>query len=661
MLAFLDFPSLVPGLVFLGPRQDRQRSLGIMVGLSWPQLAACALSLWAATGALASPSLARDPSSLYHTFDNHHGGSHAEFKCDLSAPLDPAADGLPTAGDILSGDAALKLQVYRHAEVVKVPSVSYDDNGEPGEDSRWEVFHKLHDVLEKLYPKFHARAKKETVNTFGLVFTLKGTDSSLKPLMLTAHQDVVPVADASTWKYPPFSAHFDGRWLWGRGAADDKNSLTALFSALETLLDQPGWKPRRDIVLALGFDEECSGKRGAAYISKFLLERYGRDSMAFLLDEGGLGLRAIGDVLYALPSVMEKGHVDIFFDLTIAGGHSSMPFPHTGIGVMSRIVSILESHPYTPHIVPQGPVHNHMVCQARYSPAFDEDVTRLVRKAAAAAAARDDGGAAAALAELARVLVNKDRATQYSITTSQSVDTFHGGVKINAMPERVIVGVNHRIAPHDSVDVVKENILRRIRPVVRDFGITLRAFEGEHGTEDLLARIATDDDSSEADGYGYAGAEISQRPPVDAMYEVDYNATLVLSTSQNTHVAPVSPSTLDDDVWNVFAGTIRHSFAFDNGTVVPVGEIMTGNTDTRHYLDLTRHVYRWVPTRDGARAGAHTVDEGIDMLSHMETVQFYYDLVRNFDAATDVARVAAGSVKEDGRHHEQDVGGMGEL
>ena len=38
-----------------------------------------------------------------------------------------------------------------------------------------------------------------TVHTFGLVFSLKGSDSSLKPLMLTAHQDVVPVADPETW------------------------------------------------------------------------------------------------------------------------------------------------------------------------------------------------------------------------------------------------------------------------------------------------------------------------------------------------------------------------------------------------------------------------------------------------------------------------------
>jgi Gly-Xaa carboxypeptidase len=135
---------------------------------------------------------------------------------------------------------------------------------------------------------------RDTVNTFGLVYTIKGEDTSLKPLMLTAHQDVVPVPDASSWKYPPFSAYFDGRWLWGRGASDDKNSLTALFSALETLLSDSEWAPKRSIILALGFDEE-SGKRGAGTIGPYLEKLYGQWSMALILDEGGMGLESFED------------------------------------------------------------------------------------------------------------------------------------------------------------------------------------------------------------------------------------------------------------------------------------------------------------------------------------------------------------------------------
>jgi Gly-Xaa carboxypeptidase len=35
------------------------------------------------------------------------------------------------------------------------------------------------------------------------VFTFEGADTSLKPLLFMAHQDVVPIDDASDWTHPP--------------------------------------------------------------------------------------------------------------------------------------------------------------------------------------------------------------------------------------------------------------------------------------------------------------------------------------------------------------------------------------------------------------------------------------------------------------------------
>ncbi|KAI1776776.1 carboxypeptidase S [Hypoxylon cercidicola] len=521
----------------------------------------------------------------------------SEFKCDIPPALDPSKDGLPSAKDVFSDHEALMLQVKRHGTIVKVPSISYDDNGEPGEDPRWNVFYELHRTFAALYPNLHLRMGRETVHTFGLVYTIKGTDPSLKPLMLAAHQDVVPVADASTWKYPPFSAYFDGEWLWGRGASDDKNSLTGLMSALETLLSNPDWVPKRTIILALGFDEECSGRRGAGYIGKYLEDLYGPDSMAMILDEGGMGLQLLGgDTLYALPAVMEKGHVDIWLELNVNGGHSSTPYPHTGIGIMSEFVTQLESNPWKPKLIKDSPIYNHFVCQAKYSPDASPKITKLINK----------GDLETLTDELATI----DRATQYRIQTSQAVDYFIGGVKINAMPEYIKIGVNHRVAPQDSIATVKANILEQIKPIVKKYGLNVSAFKGESQNPEIDLDIE--------DGV------------VDPMYEVDYNGTLILSSSQQTLVAPISPTS--GPVWDIFSGTIQHSFAFEGGKVVPVGELMTGNTDTRHYLNLTGHVYRWTPTRQGQVVNAHTVDERVNMKSHMELVRFYYDLIRNFDA-----------------------------
>lgn len=129
----------------------------------------------------------------------------------------------------------------RLSGAVRIPTESYDDMGPVGEDDRWDVFQDFHDYLAKSYPKVyvallmqlmfrHSRLKVEKVNTWGLVYTWNGSDSQLKPglphprallivVLFMAHQDVVPVPKVteSDWKYPPWSGHYDGEKIWGRG------------------------------------------------------------------------------------------------------------------------------------------------------------------------------------------------------------------------------------------------------------------------------------------------------------------------------------------------------------------------------------------------------------------------------------------------------------
>jgi Gly-Xaa carboxypeptidase len=64
---------------------------------------------------------------------------------------------------------------------------------------------------------------------------------------------------------------------------------------------------------------------------------------------------------------------------------------------------------------------------------------------------------------------------------------------------------------------------------------------------------------------------------------------------------------------------------------------MTGNTDTRYYWDLTRHIFRFAPgfdPEDEAGLGAiHTVDERVSVLNHVNSVRWYMLFVRNMDEA----------------------------
>lgn len=243
----------------------------------------------------------------------------------------------------------------------------------------------------------------------------------------------------------------------------------------------------------------------------------------------------------ALPAVTEKGHIDVWLDLKVNGGHSSTPFPHTGIGIMSEIVVKLEENPYEPKLIKDSPIYNHFACQAKYSPKAAPKITSLI----------EDGD----LDTLAKELASIDRPTQYRIQTSQAIDFFNGGVKINAMPEKIRIGVNHRVAPHNTAVEVKKNIVDLIRPIAEKYSLDVTAYKGD--------------------------ADFQEWRPA---YDVEYNGTLTITADQATGNSPISPTS--GVVWDVFSGTIQHSFAFPGGKVVPVGELMTGNTDTRYYLSM---------------------------------------------------------------------------
>lgn len=66
-------------------------------------------------------------------------------------------------------------------------------------------------------------------SALGIVATFEGSEKDLKPLLLMSHYDVVPAPEDTygRWTHRPFDAVLDDGWVYGRGAADDKNLLVA--------------------------------------------------------------------------------------------------------------------------------------------------------------------------------------------------------------------------------------------------------------------------------------------------------------------------------------------------------------------------------------------------------------------------------------------------
>lgn len=170
-----------------------------------------------------------------------------------------------------------------------------------------------------------------------------------------AHQDVVPVLPATydQWKYSPYSAHYDGRYLWGRGATDCKNNLIGVLEAFETLISK-GFEPQRTLLAGFGFDEEISGPQGAQFIAKHLEEVWGKSSIELIIDEGGMGMKEMYGKTFAMPALGEKGYFDVQITVETPGGHSSVPQDHTGIGLLAQIITAIEDTPYTPDLTPKN-------------------------------------------------------------------------------------------------------------------------------------------------------------------------------------------------------------------------------------------------------------------------------------------------------------------
>ena len=435
----------------------------------------------------------------------------------------------------------------------------------------------------------HKKAFRDKVNRYGLVYTFQGR-SSLKPLLFMAHQDVVPAGSPSKWKYLPFHAYYDGAYLWGRGAADCKNNLIGLLSTMENLLAQR-FEPTRTIVFAFGFDEETGGERGGSHIAAHLMKQYGRDGFAMIMDEGGMGVDEKGNVAYARPAIAEKGFVDIVIDLNVNGGHSSRPPAHSGIGIMAEMVLTLERHPLQPVLSTNNPFRNVLECEVRHSPAA---VERWLHRALVKHRPGREIGP--------RIAESRGDEARYTMQTYQAVTIIKGGDKDNQLPDGVQTLVNYRIAPHDTIDDIKRRVLTLLAPIARSHGLAIQ-------------------------GFGYNESQTK-------------NGALLLTSKNDLAAAPISPTGPDEATWQLFAGTLRQVFedtdAFRGKTVVPVGDIMLGNTDTMHYWNLSRNIYRFSPARAGTRLGIHTTDERLLMEAHVEGMRVYYELIRNFDGRDDI-------------------------
>ena len=319
-----------------------------------------------------------------------------------------------------------------------------------------EEFDKLHKYLETSFPKVHASLKREEISGHSLLYTWEGTDSKAKPIMLMAHQDVVPIAPGTekNWLQQPFDGSIKDGFVWGRGSWDDKGNLFSIMEATEKLLGE-GFKPRQTIYLAFGHDEEVSGLRGAKMIAALLQSRGVK--LDYVLDEGLLiteGILKGLDKPAALVGVAEKGYATVFLTLDAVPGHSSIPPQKTAIGMMSVALAKLEDQQFPAQI--RGVALDMFETIAPEMSGLNRVLLSNLWL----------------FKPLVQTELAKGASTNAMLRTTTALTMVHAGNKDNVLPGTIDAAVNFRLLPGDT----QATVLEHVRQTVANDAIKLKPY-----------------------------------------------------------------------------------------------------------------------------------------------------------------------------------------
>ena len=337
-------------------------------------------------------------------------------------------------------------------------------------------FEEFERFISWLKTNYKLVVKNTSLKTFNetLLFKWEGQDTSLKPILLTGHYDVVPVIPGTEdkWKELPFSGKVDSEYIWGRGALDDKSGVIGILEAV-TYLMETGFQPSRTLYLSFGHDEEIGGVNGAALVAQHLSDN--GIQLEWSLDEGSFllgGFIPNVDKLVAAINVAEKGSVTMQVVGKAQGGHSSMPTSKSAVGHLSKALARLEDNR-----MPGG-------LEGLSLEMFDEMSKHMPFIYKVAFANRWLFGG------LIDSYLSRIPATNAMLRTTTAPTMLSASIKTNVLPIEAIGTVNFRIHPRNSV----EDVFEHVRDLVESENVEVRAMS-------YSGRPASEVSSWESRGY----------------------------------------------------------------------------------------------------------------------------------------------------------------
>lgn len=284
-----------------------------------------------------------------------------------------------------------------------------------------------------------------------LVARWRGSGES-RPLLLLAHLDVVE-ARPEDWSVAPFQFLERDGYFYGRGTSDDKAQASIWISTL-IRLKQEGFRPRRDIIMALTAGEESGKDNGVEWL---VAHHRDRIDAAFCLNEGGDGQLKNGKRLLNGVQAAEKVYVTFALSTRNRGGHSSQPRPDNAIYQLAQALTRLSQFEF--------PVRLNATTREFFTRAANTVEGLLAEDMKAVTAATPDPRVVRRLSEspyLNALLRTTCVATQLD-----------GGHAENALPQSARAVVNCRMLPDDDSSSVQE----KLRQVINDPGVAVSVIE----------------------------------------------------------------------------------------------------------------------------------------------------------------------------------------
>ena len=281
------------------------------------------------------------------------------------------------------------------------------------------------------------------------VVRLHGTGQH-KPLLLIGHLDVVE-ARREDWSTDPFELVEKDGFFYGRGTSDMKGDDATMIVTL-LRMKQEGFKPDRDIILALTADEESGCCNGVDWLVK---NRRDLVDAEFVINTDGWSVVSEKGVpkVFRLGAT-EKVYADYQLTVTNRGGHSSEPRPDNAIYELAQ--ALLNVSKY------QFPFELNEVTRAYFE--------RLASLASGTRAADIRGILATPPDAAAVTRLSRNPADNSVMRTNCVATRLDAGHANNALPQRAAATVNCRILPGHSPEAVREQLVK----VIADPGVTVR-------------------------------------------------------------------------------------------------------------------------------------------------------------------------------------------